>query len=199
MQLWLCDILNNRRKPAQSVSEFIANGVLRTAFVCARSFLLSSKVTRETGPARAALLSAAVLLNTTQFLISSKQRHGWQVTPMDKTVRLSQRQFWRVPSETIPCNDPLAFYTKTGMAQPVKPWPTDWNSRSSISGRGNRGSGVHPEDIGCSFPGGKYALGFTQSLTEINARNTNIIMFLGSKVRRMRRADNLTAICEPIV
>jgi hypothetical protein len=24
-------------------------------------------------------------------------------------------------------------------------------------------------------------------------------MFLGSKVRRVRRADNLTAICEPIV
>jgi hypothetical protein len=25
------------------------------------------------------------------------------------------------------------------------------------------------------------------------------IMFMGSKVRRVRRADNLTAICEPIV
>jgi hypothetical protein len=30
-------------------------------------------------------------------------------------------------------------------------------------------------------------------------RNIKIIMFLGSKVRRVRSADNLTAICEPIV
>jgi hypothetical protein len=30
-------------------------------------------------------------------------------------------------------------------------------------------------------------------------RNEKIIMFLGSKVRRVRRADNLTTICEPIV
>jgi hypothetical protein len=29
-------------------------------------------------------------------------------------------------------------------------------------------------------------------------RNIKIIMFLGSKVRPVRRADNLTAICEPI-
>jgi hypothetical protein len=29
--------------------------------------------------------------------------------------------------------------------------------------------------------------------------NTKIIMFLGSKVRRVRRAENLTALCEPIV
>jgi hypothetical protein len=29
--------------------------------------------------------------------------------------------------------------------------------------------------------------------------NIKIIMFLGSKVRRVRRADNFTAICEPIV
>jgi hypothetical protein len=30
-------------------------------------------------------------------------------------------------------------------------------------------------------------------------KHKNIIMFLRSKVRRVRRADNLTAICEPIV
>jgi hypothetical protein len=35
--------------------------------------------------------------------------------------------------------------------------------------------------------------------TEMNTRNVKIIMFLGSKVRRVRKADNLTAICEPIV
>jgi hypothetical protein len=29
--------------------------------------------------------------------------------------------------------------------------------------------------------------------------NIKIIIFLGSKVRRVRRADNLTAICEPLV
>jgi hypothetical protein len=29
--------------------------------------------------------------------------------------------------------------------------------------------------------------------------NIKVIMFLGIKVRRVRRADNLTAICEPIV
>jgi hypothetical protein len=33
-------------------------------------------------------------------------------------------------------------------------------------------------------------LGLTQSLTEI---------FLGDKGRRARKADNITAICEPIV
>jgi hypothetical protein len=37
------------------------------------------------------------------------------------------------------------------------------------------------------------ALGFTQSLTEMSTRNVKI-MFLGSKVRRVRRADN-----QPIV
>jgi hypothetical protein len=187
MQLWLCDILNNRRKPAQSVSEFIANGVLRTAFVCARSFLLFSKVTRETGPARAALLSAAVLLSTTQFLILSKQRHGWQVTPMDKIVRLSQWQFWRVPCEKISCNDPLALSRYShgllaGTAGVRFPAGT------------NLGSEVHPEDIGCCFPWGNWTLGFTQPLTEMSTRNIKIIMFWGSKVRWMRRADNLTTI-----
>jgi hypothetical protein len=40
--------------------------------------------------------------------------------------------------------------------------------------------------------------GRTRSLTEMSTRNT-IIMFLGSKVRRVRRADTLAAICEPIV
>jgi hypothetical protein len=41
--------------------------------------------------------------------------------------------------------------------------------------------------------------GFSQPLTEISTRYRKTIMFLGSKVRRVRRADNLTAICEPIV
>jgi hypothetical protein len=35
---------------------------------------------------------------------------------------------------------------------------------------------------------------FTQRLTEISNRNIKIIMFLGSKVRWVRRADNLTAM-----
>jgi hypothetical protein len=42
-------------------------------------------------------------------------------------------------------------------------------------------------------------LAFTQPRTEMNTRNIKIIMFLGSKVRRVLRADNLTAISEPIV
>jgi hypothetical protein len=37
----------------------------------------------------------------------------------------------------------------------------------------------------------------TQSLTEMSTGNIKIIIFLVSKVRRVRRADNLTAICEP--
>jgi hypothetical protein len=41
--------------------------------------------------------------------------------------------------------------------------------------------------------------GFTQPLTEMRTRNMKIIMFLGSKVRRERRADNITAIYESIV
>jgi hypothetical protein len=40
--------------------------------------------------------------------------------------------------------------------------------------------------------------GFTQYLTEMSARSRKII-FLGSKVRLVRGADNLAAICEPIV
>jgi hypothetical protein len=39
----------------------------------------------------------------------------------------------------------------------------------------------------------------TQPLTEMSTRNIKIIMLLGSKVRRVGRADNLTAIYEPIV
>jgi hypothetical protein len=42
-------------------------------------------------------------------------------------------------------------------------------------------------------------LGFTQPPPEISTRNIKIIMFLGSKVRRVRRADNLTTIYERIV
>jgi hypothetical protein len=37
-------------------------------------------------------------------------------------------------------------------------------------------------------------LGFTQPLTETSTRN-----FLGGKERPVRKADNLTAICEPTV
>jgi hypothetical protein len=40
---------------------------------------------------------------------------------------------------------------------------------------------------------------FTQPLTEMSTRNIQIIMFLRSKVRQVRKADNLTAIYEPIV
>jgi hypothetical protein len=36
-------------------------------------------------------------------------------------------------------------------------------------------------------------------ITEVSTRNVKLIMFLGSKVRRVRKADNLTAIYEPIV
>jgi hypothetical protein len=43
-----------------------------------------------------------------------------------------------------------------------------------------------------------YALGFTQPLTEMSTRSREI-MFMGSKVRQVRKADNLTAIYEPIV
>jgi hypothetical protein len=38
------------------------------------------------------------------------------------------------------------------------------------------------------------ALGSTQPLTEMSTTN-----FLGDKERPARKADNLTAICEPIV
>jgi hypothetical protein len=36
----------------------------------------------------------------------------------------------------------------------------------------------------------------TQPVTEMSTRNLKIIMFLGSKVRPVRRADNLIAIYE---
>jgi hypothetical protein len=42
------------------------------------------------------------------------------------------------------------------------------------------------------------ALRFTQPLTEMSTRGRKI-MFLGNKVRPVLRADNLAAICEPIV
>jgi hypothetical protein len=42
-------------------------------------------------------------------------------------------------------------------------------------------------------------LGLTQPQTELSARNIKIIMFLGSKVRLVGGADNLTAIYEPTV
>jgi hypothetical protein len=35
-------------------------------------------------------------------------------------------------------------------------------------------------------------------LTEMSTRNIKIIMFLESNVRPVRRADNLTANCEPM-
>jgi hypothetical protein len=39
--------------------------------------------------------------------------------------------------------------------------------------------------------------GFAQPLREMS--NRKIIIFLGTKVRPVRRVDNLTAICEPTV
>jgi hypothetical protein len=53
---------------------------------------------------------------------------------------------------------------------------------------------------GCqnNLQGKLFASGFKQR--KRSTRNIIIIiMFLGSKVRRVRKADNLTAICEPIV
>jgi hypothetical protein len=49
----------------------------------------------------------------------------------------------------------------------------------------------HPEMV--------HVVNITQPLTEMRTRNKKIIISLGSKVRQVRRADNLTAICEPIV
>jgi hypothetical protein len=43
-----------------------------------------------------------------------------------------------------------------------------------------------------------WALGYTQPLTEMSNRN-RIKMLLGSRVRPARKADNLTAVCEPTV
>jgi hypothetical protein len=42
------------------------------------------------------------------------------------------------------------------------------------------------------------ALGFTQPLTEFITRSRKII-FLGSRAGPVRKSNNLTAICEPIV
>jgi hypothetical protein len=42
------------------------------------------------------------------------------------------------------------------------------------------------------------ALGFTQPLTEMSTRSRKI-MFLGCRAWPERRADNIVAICEPIV
>jgi hypothetical protein len=39
----------------------------------------------------------------------------------------------------------------------------------------------------------------SQPITEMSTRNIQIIMFLRSKVRRVRRANSLTDICELIV
>jgi hypothetical protein len=41
--------------------------------------------------------------------------------------------------------------------------------------------------------------GFTQPLTELSTGNIKKIIFLWSKVRPVRGADNVTAIYEPIV
>jgi hypothetical protein len=38
-------------------------------------------------------------------------------------------------------------------------------------------------------------MGFTQPVTEINIKK----MFLGRKARLVRKADNLAAICKPII
>jgi hypothetical protein len=43
-----------------------------------------------------------------------------------------------------------------------------------------------------------WALGFIQPLTEMSIRNRKIL-FLGSRERPAHKADNHTAICEPIV
>jgi hypothetical protein len=48
------------------------------------------------------------------------------------------------------------------------------------------------------LPAAIVALGLTQPLTEMSTKSRKI-MFLESKVRPVRRADNLAAICEPIV
>jgi hypothetical protein len=60
-----------------------------------------------------------------------------------------------------------------------------------------------PEDRGFETDKGKrqkaaLAVGITQPLTVMSTRSRKI-MFLGCKARPVRRADNLTVICEPIV
>jgi hypothetical protein len=61
-----------------------------------------------------------------------------------------------------------------------------------------------PEGRGFETRGGDFfnlpnPSGFTQPLTEMSTRNIKKTMFLGSKVRPVHKADNLTVICEPIV
>jgi hypothetical protein len=64
-------------------------------------------------------------------------------------------------------------------------------------------AGSRPDEVNfflnLSKPFGRTRPQFTQPLTEMSIRNIKIIMFLGSKVRLVRRADNFTAIYEPIV
>jgi hypothetical protein len=51
-----------------------------------------------------------------------------------------------------------------------------------------------PNPSGRSRPWGLFSL-----LTEMSTRHRKIIIFPGTKVRPVRRADNLATICEPIV
>jgi hypothetical protein len=65
-------------------------------------------------------------------------------------------------------------------------------------------AGSRPDEVNEFFfnlpnPSGSHlALGLAQHLTEMTNRSRKI-MFLGSRVRPVVRADKLTAICEPIV
>jgi hypothetical protein len=81
-------------------------------------------------------------------------------------------------------------------AAPWEPYFTD-NPRISQKVTGSRHDDVNffslPNPSGCTM-----ALGFIQPLTEMNTRSIKI-MFLGSRAQLVRRADSLTAICEPIV
>jgi hypothetical protein len=65
-----------------------------------------------------------------------------------------------------------------------------------------------PNSSGRTRPWGLLSLGIVRSrtqtmefffLAETSSRSIKITMFLGSKVRLVRKADNLTAIYEPIV
>jgi hypothetical protein len=53
-------------------------------------------------------------------------------------------------------------------------------------------------DFFFTVPNPSEALGFNQLLTEISTRSRKIT-FLGSRAQPVHTADNLTAICEPIV
>jgi hypothetical protein len=57
-----------------------------------------------------------------------------------------------------------------------------------------------PEGRGFDTPAGKRrkALGFALPLTKISTRSRQI-MFLASRARPVRRAEDLTALCGPIV